>query len=450
MQPPDTHYVEVDGAQVAYQVIGDGPIDLLWCYGLGIAIDLVWETPQGVDYLSALASFSRLILFDRRGIGSSGPVPADAFPTWEALTEDMAAVMAAVGSRRAALMATLETGPIAMLYAAMHPDDVLGLVLLNTTARYLVADDYPIGVSAEDVGSLVSLIDELWGTEEFALMACPSAAGDPEWTRWLARLARASATPKVAARQEGYFLRDMDVRGVLGHIQTPTLVLHSRDNAFMPQSHAQYLADNIEGARLVTMDGGDLGPPTAETVADIAEFLTGQRPAADSSRLLTTVMFSDIVGSTERAVAVGDRRWREMIDLHHRITREQLRRCRGCEVDTAGDGFVVTFDGPARAIRCAEAMSDELAAAGLNVRIGLHTGECEFQGDQIRGVAVHLAARVSAQAGLDEILVSSTVKDLVMGSGIEFEDRGAHELKGVPGSWNLYSVRRDRRARTTV
>ncbi len=444
MDRPRTQYVTVGEADVAYQVMGNGPLDLLFCYGLGNHIELVWELLGMSDFLARMSSFSRLIFFDRRGTGASDGVPTQAIPTWEQLTEDISAVLQAVGSERAALMATLEVGPIAILYAAMHPEVVTSLVLLNVSARFIVDDDYPIGVSPDFIETLVGLIAATWGTDDFARLANPSMVHDEDYIRRAALLMRASATPRSAAAQYRVLLETQDVRHALPLVQAPTLVLQATDWPLLPLDHGRYLAEHIKDASFVALPGGDVGlnPAVSYRLSDeVARFLTGATLDTMVERVLTTVLFSDIVGSTERAASLGDTRWRTLLDTHDRIVRDELRVSRGREINTTGDGFFACFDGPARAIRCAESIRQATAAAGVDLRIGLHTGECEVRGDDLGGLAVHIAARVNALAGTGEIVVSSTVRDLVVGSGIEFVDRGEHELKGVPGSWKLFAVK---------
>jgi pimeloyl-ACP methyl ester carboxylesterase len=440
MGQPETQYVEVGDADVAYQVIGSGP-DLLFCYGLGSHVEFNWQVPLVAAFLERLASVFRLIIFDRRGTGASDGVPRASVPTLEEWTEDIAAVLDATGSEQAAVLATLDTGPIAMLYAAMHPERVRALVLLNTFARYVEAEDYPIGVPSAVVDVIVEAMASTWGTTDLLAGANPSA--DREFLERTASVIRASATPRTAAAQYRYMLRH-DVRDVLPLIAAPTLVLHVAEQPLTPLPHGQYIADHIDGARLVVLPGGDLSWTTAnQVVADeVAEFLTGERPEVEIDRVLATVLFTDIVGSTRRAAAVGDQRWHVELDAHDRAVREQLRRFRGREVNTTGDGFVAAFDGPARALRCASAILDATARLGLDLRAGLHTGECEVRGDDLGGLAVHIAARVGALAGAGEVLVSGTVKDLVVGSGLEFTDRGEQPLTGVPGSWRLFTLSR--------
>ena len=440
MDAPETRYVAVGDADVAYQVLGEAPLDLLFCYGLGSHIELNWQVPTIAEFYGRLASFSRLIIFDRRGTGASDGVPRNVVPTLEEWTEDMAAVLDAAGSARTAILATIDTGPIAILYTAMHPERVSALVLLNTAARFIEAEDYPIGASPETVDALVEMVGAGWGTPEFLALANPSA--DQEFLRLTAQVLRASATPRTAASQYNNVLRN-DVRQALPLIQVPTLVLHVKEQPFTPVDLGHYLAEHIDGATFVELPGGDLSfTPANQVVADqVAEFLTGERPVVEVERILTTVLFTDIVGSTERAASIGDHRWRALLDAHDRTVRDQLRRFRGREINTTGDGFFASFDGPARAIRSAQAIAEATARLGVELRVGLHTGECEVRGDDLGGLAVHIAARVGALAGPGEVLVSGTVKDLVVGSGIEFDDRGENELKGVPGVWRLFTVK---------
>jgi class 3 adenylate cyclase len=443
MELPETRYVTVGGAQVAYQIVGDGPEDLAWCYAMGGHVDLFWEVPSGAELLRRLLGIRKVILFDRRGSGASDAVPANAIPTWEELAEDLIGVLDAAGSRRTALMAWLESGTIAALFAAMHPERVSHLILVNTTARYLEADDYAIGVSSAAADAVAELLAASWGTDDFTRLALPSLANDAGAVALWSRMFRASATPRAAAAQYEYFMRHVDIRPFLPLVQAPTLIFHAVQTPLIPVSHARYLAAHIPGATLIEWPGADLGP-TAEdlstTAADIIEFLTGERPV-EIDRLLATVLFTDIVGSTQLAASMGDHRWRTLLDTHDRVVREQVRRFKGAEIATTGDGFLLSFDGPARAIRCAQAINEAMVLHGLELRMGLHTGECEVRGENLGGLAVHIAARVCALAVSQEILVSSTVKDLVVGSGIEFIERGEHELKGVPGTWKVFAVK---------
>ncbi len=443
METPDTRYVAVGDADVAYQVVGGGTFDVLNFSGLGSHLDMLWDSPSGTGMLARLASLGRLILFDRRGTGASDGVARNAIPTWEEWTEDVGAVLDAAGSDRAAIFAEQDAGPIAILFAATHPERVSALVLANTSARYLVADDYPAGVSKETADTFIDLISAHWGTPDLIAAAYPDLAMDPELQRWLAKQTRAAATPRTAAAQYRYLLNSVDVRHALPLIRVPTLVLPYNKNPLVPVDQGRFLAENIHGATFVELPGEYASLTSFDVevwLGDVAEFLTGERPEVGVERILTTVLFTDIVGSTAQAAAVGDRGWRSLLDAHDRNVREQLRRFHGREINTTGDGFVASFDGPARAIRCAQAIAEATGKLAMKLRMGLHTGECEVRGDDLGGLAVHIAARVSTLAAPGEILVSGTIKDLVVGSGIEFRERGEHELKGVPGSWKLYAV----------
>jgi len=442
MSRPETKYVAVGDADVAYQVFGEGPSDLLFFNGLGSHVEMAWENPDIADFLSQLASLRRLIFLDRRGTGASDGVPRNAIPTWEEWTEDIESVLNEVGSEQSSILATVDSGPIAVLYAAAHPERVDSLVLCNTSARYLVADDYPIGFTPEALDFVVEFIRTRWGTTEFLSIA--GAVGENETARRdaLAPLFRSSVTPRTAAAQYDYLLRNLDVRQVLPLIRTPTLVLSADNPSFLPIAMGRYISEHIEGSKFVALPGQDMMIFTQREVVfnEVAEFLTGTRPPTDIDRVLLSVLFTDIVGSTERAATLGDQRWRSLLDRHDQLVREQLRIFRGREINTTGDGFVASFDGPARAIRCGKAIIDATRTHGIDLRVGLHTGECEMRGNDLGGLAVHIAARLGSSAAPGEVLVSSTVKDLVVGSGIEFQDRGEHELKGVPGSWRLFRV----------
>jgi class 3 adenylate cyclase len=440
MEPPQTRYVDVGGAEVAYQVVGQGPPDVVYVPGFG-QVDLVWDIAPWASFLERLASFARLILLDRRGTGASDAIPDHAMPTWEEWADDVGAVLDAAGSERTWVLAENYGGPTGLLFTAMQPERVSGLILSNTTARRLMADDYPIGIAPEAVDEWVEMYGATWGTVEFALRTWPSRANDPEFGKWVAKYLRASATPKNAAAQIRYIIENLDARNALPLIHVPTLVLHTKDNPVYSIEEGRYLAEHIDRAKFVELPGGDIMVAASPTAIDeIAEFLTGERPPVEVDRVLTTVLFTDIVASTERAAREGDRRWSELLSAHHEVVRSELRHFRGQEIDTAGDGFLATFDGPARAIRCACAIRDRVEGLELQIRAGLHTGEVELSDGGPRGLAVHIGARVGAAAGAGEVLISRTVADLVVGSGIELTDRGEHELKGVPGRWHLLAV----------
>ena len=437
MNAPETRYVVVGDAEVAYQVIGEGPLDLVYHHGF-CHLDLQWDVAPEAVFNERLASFSRLILFDRRGTGASERGARDFFPSWEEWGEDLRAVLDAAGSQSAAIFAEAEAGPTAILFAAAHPERVRALVLGNTAARYAVADDYPIGMAQADIETFTAAIESSWGTVEGLLGAFPSLAGDEAVLRPLARLCRAAGTPRMAGALYRHVFSQLDVRSLLGLVQAPTLVLHNRGT---DAARARYLAEHIAGARLVEVPGDDVlffGGDHDPVISEVAEFLTGQRPPVAVDRILTTVLVTDIVASTERAAALGDQRWRALLDTHDRAVRTQLARFRGQEINTTGDGFLARFDGPARAIRCAMEIAKVSHGLGLEVRAGVHTGECELRDGDLAGLAVHIAARVSALAKPGEVLVSRTVTDLVAGAGIVFDDRGEHVLRGVPGDWRLF------------
>ena len=436
-------YVSVAGADVAYRVMGSGPADLLYFFGLGSHVESYTDDPDLVSFLDALTSFNRVIFFDRRGTGASDGLASNAMPAWEEWADDLRAVLDVVGSDRTAIYAPLDAGPIAMVFAAMEPERVSRLVLDNTTPRYLEADDYPIGVPHAQVDAIVETLRSLWGTEEFLAITNPRLAEDAEFARSYARRLRASATPSTAAAQYRYILENLDARSVLHLIQAPTLVLHSRHNPLVPIEHGRYLASHIPGAKFVELPTHGLSPGArglALVVEELAEFLTGERSVVELDRVLTTVLFTDIVGSTEHLASVGDRRWTTTLDAHDRTVREQLRRFRGREIKTTGDGFHACFDRPGRAIACATSITQTARDLGIEVRAGLHTGECEVRGADLAGLAVHIAARIGSLAEPSQVWVSTTVRDLVAGSDLEFVDRGQHELKGLPNSWRLFEV----------
>jgi class 3 adenylate cyclase len=397
--------------------------------------------------LHRLASFSRVIRFDRRGTGLSEPVSASAASTVEGWVEDALTVLDAAGCERVAVFAATDAGLAGLVLAATHPERVERLVLLHGYARSLWAPDFPFGLTPQAWRTLVDTATEPNATDPgFDILAvlAPSVCDDRRFRDWWDRAGHRGASPAVA-RAMWHALVETDVRHTLGTIHVPTLVMHRRDNAWTDAEHSRYLADHIEGARLEMLPGGDdlwwVGE-TDELLCEIEEFLTGRRPAPESNRVLATVLFTDIVASTERAAAFGDRPWRELLDRHNEIVRGQLQRYGGREVTTTGDGFLATFDGPARAIRCACAIREAVGPLGIELRIGVHTGEVEIIGADVGGIAVHIGARVMALARPGEVLVSGSVPPLVAGSGIEFCDRGDHELKGVPGTWRLFSVER--------
>jgi pimeloyl-ACP methyl ester carboxylesterase len=437
---PSIRYARSGDVHVAYQQLGEGPLDLVFVPGAWSHLEVFWEEPSAARFLRRLAGFARLILFDKRGTGLSDRV--EVLPTLEQRMDDVRAVMDAVGSERAALLGVSEGGPMCALFAATYPRRTTQLVLLGSSPRLLEADDYPWGRPARLTDRFVERIERDWGQGISLPLFAPSAVGDERLERWFGRLERLGASPGAAVALT-HMAAETDVRHLLPSISVPTLVLHRTEDRVVPVEAGRYLAERIPGARYRELPGNDHFPwfGDAEAIlAEIEEFVTGTRPAPESDRFLATVLFTDIAGSTERIAQLGDRRWREVLEAHHALVRRELERFRGREVDTAGDGFFAAFDGPARAVRCALGIRDAVRPLGIDVRAGVHAGECEEIGGKIGGLAVHIGARVAGLAGPGEVLVSSTVKDLVAGSGLRFADRGTHELKGIPDRWRLFAA----------
>jgi pimeloyl-ACP methyl ester carboxylesterase len=436
----EVRFARSGDVDIAYRVVGDGPVDLVYAQGAYTHLEIYWELPQFRRYCERLAEFSRLILFDKRGMGMSDRVPGAT--TLEERMDDIRAVMDAVGSERAAVMGESEGGPLAMLFAAAHPERTVALILQGAEVRERTDDDWPWGEATEgEHEEAMATLPERWGEGRGIWVVAPSIAGQ-EWARaWRGRVQLHAHTPASAeAFQRMAF--DIDVRDVLSTVNVPTLIIHASRDRVCHVENARYLARHIPNAKYVELDGDDHVPwfDPDETIAEIREFLTGRREGGSPNRVLATVLFTDLVASTEQAVELGDRRWRDLIEQHHAAVRRELGRFDGQEVDTAGDGFFATFDGPARAIRCAQAIVDAVSPLGLQVRAGLHTGEVELADGKVAGIAVNIGARVAGQAGAGEVLVSGTVCDLVAGSGLEFEDRGTTALKGIPGEWRLLAV----------
>ena len=430
---PETRFAETSGGYIAYQVVGDGPVDILVAHTAAFPIDLMWEEPSLVRFLDRLSSFSRHVWFDPRGRGASDPAPQVEERLAETIADDMLALVDHLGWEQVAVVGDI---PLPILFAASHPERTKALVLVNTGSRLVTRDGV---VQRGDEITEQALRD--WGTGGVWERANPTVAGDARLRRWLGRSQRLSNSRAEAAWRLPASLA-IDLRPALSSVQVPTLFV-CRQGLGRVLELAHDDAQQISGAKVVEVPGddrlffvGDTGP----MLDAIEEFLTGQLPAHHSDRVLATVLFTDIVSSTEQAARVGDRRWKELLATHDALLGAELERFRGRMVKSTGDGALATFDGPGRAIRCACAIRDSVRPLGIDLRAGLHTGEIELRGDDVAGMAVHIGARVSALAGAGEVLVSSTVKDLVAGSGIEFEDRGERELKGVPGSWRLYAV----------
>ncbi len=442
MTVPQTKYAKSGDVHIAYQVVGEGPLDLVYIPGFVSHVELAWEEPTWARAFRRLASFSRLIKFDKRGTGLSDPVPLNQLPTLEQRMDDVRAVMDAAGSQRAAFFGISEGGPMALLFAATYPDRAAALVLYGAFARQAWAPDYPGGIPPENFEKLIARVEEQWGAGLIAKYWAPSHPGDEPLRQALARFERMAASPgaTVALLRMAF---ETDCRPILPAVRVPTLVLHRTGDRLIPADLGRYLARHIPGAKYVELPGLDhlfFVGNTDALLDEIQEFLTGVRPGAEPDRVLATVLFTDIVGSSERAAALGDRGWRDLLESYYAMVRRQLERFRGREIDTAGDGMFAAFDGPARAIRCGAAIESGARQLGLEVRAGVHTGECEVIGEKIGGIAVHTGARVAALAKPGEVLVSHTVKDLVAGSGIRFDDRGTHTLKGIPGEWRLCAV----------
>jgi pimeloyl-ACP methyl ester carboxylesterase len=436
---PDIRYTKSGNLNIAYSVTGEGP-DLVIAPGFISHLEVGWEEPSLAHFYSRLASFRRVIGFDKRGTGLSDPTTHA--PTLEECVDDLRSVMDAAGSERADVLGISEGGTMAMLLAAGHPERVSALVLYGTYARILEAPGYPGGVSEEALARLVEFSGKGWGQGIGLGAWAPTRRDDAQLRDWWARLQRLAASPGMVQSIFALY-PDMDIRDVLPTIHVPTLVVHRRGDRMISIELGRYLAEHIPDAKLVELEGDDhlFFTGDSDTILDeIQEFLTGARSMPSPERVLSTVLFTDVVGSTERAVDLGDERWRELLRSHDERVRSQLERFQGREVNTTGDGFLATFDGPARAIRCGVAIRDVVGPLGLEVRAGVHTGEVEMGDGDISGIAVHLAARVAASAGAGEVLVSRTVVDLVAGSGLTFTDRGEHALRGVPGEWRLFAV----------
>ena len=443
MIQPDVRYARTaDGVNIAYQVRGEGPVDLVYTLGMAGNFEIEFEARWGTHFLERLAAFSRVILFDKRGTGLSDRVPGA--PDFDMRADDLRAVLDGAGSERAVLVGNRGGGSLAAFFAATHPDRVLALVLYNSWARTAWAPDYPVGTSKDDLTAWRSEIAESWGTirlaKRFLQSVAPSRSDDAEWIRWEARSLRHGASP-AAALAFDEFEQAIDVRGVLQTVQAPTLVLSRSEAA---RARSVDLAERIPGARHVHVPGEDWMPYAGDVdhlLGEVERFVQSvHAEEATFERILTTVLFTDIVGSTETAARLGDRAWKSLLERHHAIIRAMIGRYRGVEVDTAGDGFFATFDGPARAVRCAQAIVEAVHPLGIAVRAGVHTGEVELIDSKVGGIAVAIGARLAGRAEPGEVLVSQTVKDLTVGSSLGYEDAGEHELKGVPGEWSLYRL----------
>jgi len=440
-----TRYATTNGATVAYQVVGKGP-DLLYLPNWNSHIELQWEEPSYARFLHGLASFSRLICFDKRGSGLSEHLPFTALPTLEQWMDDIVAVMEAAGSERAAILATDLGGMLGMLFAATYPERVSHLVLVDAFARVEAADGYDAGVPAERAQRFHDFLQRSWGDPDswgWIDVLAPGAATDQRFRSWFCRVQRFVGTPTFAGAVSRMCFA-WDLRPVLGSVTAPTLIMHHQNRRNMRPAHGRYLAEHIPDARYLDLPAEDAlvyRDDAQLVISEVRAFVTGVREAQESDRLLATVLFTDIVSSTEQAAELGDRRWRDLLDAHDREAESRVLEHRGRIVKSTGDGVLATFDGPARAIRCAQAISDHAGDLGLHIRAGLHTGEVEMRGTDVSGIAVHIAARVMGAAQPGDVLVSRTVRDLVAGSELGLESRGSHRLKGLEEEWELYALR---------
>jgi class 3 adenylate cyclase len=429
-----------EGQFVAYQVFGEGPIDLVFIPDWVTNLEVMWEEPTLARFMDRLASFARVICFDKRGTGLSDPVPLGAVPTWEEWMYDVGTVMDGAGSDRAAIVGHGDGGQMGLLFAATNPARTTGLVLMDTYARRTRAADYPCGIPPNAAERLIGFIVGSWGTGHDALYGAPSQAGNPAFMEWYGRYERLAMSPGQF-RSLYPLTYQLDFRSILPAIRVPTLVLHRKGNTYIRIDNGRYLADHIDGAKFVEIPGEDHFFHTGDTealLAPVEEFLTGRQAVPEEDRVLATVLFTDIVDATGHAERLGDRAWKDLLERHHEAVRAELARFRGHEVDTAGDGFFATFEGPARAVRCALAIREAVQVLGVQIRAGLHTGECEIVGGKVGGIAVHTGARVMGQAEASQVVVSRTVRDLVAGTGLQFQSLGSRSLKGVSGEWELF------------
>jgi class 3 adenylate cyclase/alpha-beta hydrolase superfamily lysophospholipase len=440
---PTTRYAKSGDVHIAYQVVGEGPVDLVLIHGWISHLEYQWEDPASARFLSRLASFSRLIVFDKRGTGLSDRVAESALPTLEQRMDDIRAVMDAAGSHRAVMFGISEGGPLSTLFAATYPARTAALIMYGAFAKWIRTDDYPWGPTREEHEAAFIAFERHWGTPIGLKKLAPSVANDERVRQWWAHHMRVSASPGAGVTLYRMNV-EVDTRAILPAIRVPTLILHRSGDRLQPCEGARYMAQQIPNAKFVELPGDDHIPWIGNVdplLAEIQEFLTGEPPVLEADRVLATVLFVDIVQSTQRVAAIGDSRWRDLVNNYQRQVGKEVVRLGGRVVNTAGDGVFATFDGPARAIKCACAVRDAVGNLGLAVRCGIHTGECVIDGDDVAGIAVHIGARVAARAEPGEILLSSTVKDLIAGSRVECSDRGSHVLKGVAGRWRLFAVK---------
>ncbi len=439
-KPPPVHYADTGDGLVAYVNFGNGP-DLVFVNDAHSNVEMMWEQPKIASFFDRLSSFARVTYLDMRGTGISDAVPPGKMflDYW---VDDLRAIMDDAGIAQATVLGDVEGGPGTLMYAASYPQRVSALILTNTFARWTRDEDFPVGMPEETLDKLIELVEWGWGKPGFFSITAPSTVGDRTMEEWLARYQRLSAPPSWALNVSRWY-SEVDVRAVLPSIAVPTLVIARRDAKYHRPAHGEYLAEHIPDAKLVMLPGADTSPyfiDPGPVLDEVEAFMTGTRPRPIADRTLATVLFTDIVDSTGHLARLGDQRWMTVLGEHDRLTRQYLSKYRGVERQTSGDGFLATFDGPTRAVTCAAELQEAVSELGIEIRAGLHTGEVELSGDEIGGLAVHIAARVIDAGGNDGVMVSSTVRDLVAGSGIDFTPEGTHELKGVPGEWSLYSV----------
>jgi pimeloyl-ACP methyl ester carboxylesterase len=440
---PKTQYARNSEGHVAYQVFGEGPMDIIFVPDHPTNLEIMWEEPSLERFFNRLAALGRVICFDKRGTGLSDPVSLGKLPTVEEWMNDIQTVADAAGVQRTVIYGHGDGGLMAMLFAASHPARTSSLILSNAFARMRRAADYKGGMPRFAADRLYQRMQDAWGTGGLAEDAAPSLATNPAFREWLGRYERFALSPSALAAMFPAIVIETDLRSILPAIRVPTLILHRSGNRYIQVSHGRFLGDHIAGAKYVELPGDDhyfhVGD-NDQHFAAIREFLTGEMKPLEDDRILATVLFTDIVGSTERAITLGDQAWKGLLQQYYDLVRRELARHRGQEMGTAGDGFLAAFDGPARAARCALAIRDSVRQLGLEIRGGLHIGECERIGNNLSGIAVHIGARIMSAAGAGEVLASSTVKDLVAGSGLQFASRGMHTLKGIPGDWQLFAV----------
>jgi class 3 adenylate cyclase len=443
VQVPETRYTRTtDGVSIAYQTVGEGPVDLVWVPGWVSHLEVAWEEPTLARFFERLASFSRLILFDKRGTGLSDRVPESDLPTLEVRMDDLRSVCDAAGSERAALLGVSEGAPLCVLFAATYPERTTAVIVFGGYARRMRAPDYPSGIPEDANAAFLEEVARDWGGPVGLEARAPSRVHDARFRENWARYLRMGASPgAVLALMK--MNAEIDVRPALPAVRVPTLVMHRSGDGAIPLGSGRHLAEEIEGARFVELPGDDHLPWIGDAdavLAEIEHFVTGAKPRTKTDRVLATILFTDLVGSTQKLSTLGDEIWKETLAAHDERAKTEIDRHHGTYVNSTGDGLLATFDGPARAVRCAQAIGASVRPLGLEIRAGCHTGEVEIANGAVHGIAVHIGARVAALAGPGEVLVSSTVKDLVAGSGLVFEDAGEHALKGVPDRWHLYRV----------